>query len=250
MSFVAVAIGGAALIGAGASIIGGNKAANAQKDATAANTALQQDQMAEAARQYDQSRADLAPYRNAGYTALGSLSGGTAAGGEFNRPYTMNDLTMDPGYQFRLNEGTRGVEASAAARGGALSGATMKALAQYNQGYASNEVNNAYARYSSDLTGRFNRLSGIAGTGQQAVNSGNAAGQDLVTNNQIGVNNISSNNNAAANARSSQYQNTANAIGGVANTIGGLALGGFGGSASAPGINWSKIGTMTGAGGI
>lgn len=218
MSFVAVAIGGAALVGAGASIIGGNKAAKAQTNATNQATALQQQQDLEAKRQYDLSRADLAPYREAGYTALGQLASGTAAGGDFNRPYTMSDLTMDPGYQFRLSEGQRGVESSAAARGGVLSGATLKALDQYNQGFASNEVNNAYNRYTSDLSGRYNRLAGVAGTGQQAVNSTNAAGQNYVNNGQTGVNNITGNINAAANANSSQYANTANAIGNAANS--------------------------------
>jgi hypothetical protein len=215
---LAAAVIGAAVIGGGASIIAGNKSAKAQTKAADQSTALQQQQMAEAQRQYDTSRADLAPYREAGYTALGQLASGTAAGGDFNRNYTMNDLVMDPGYQFRLSEGQRGVESSAAARGGVLSGATLKALDQYNQGFASNEVNNAYNRYSSDLSGRYNRLAGVAGTGQQAINSTNAAGQALTQNTQNGVNNITSNINAAANANSSQYTNTANAIGNAANS--------------------------------
>lgn len=237
------AVVASAVIGGGASIIAGNKSTSAQKAAAAQSTALQQQQMAEAARQYDQGRADLAPYREAGYTALGQLASGTAAGGDFNKPYTMNDLTMDPGYQFRLNEGQRGVESSAAARGGVLSGATLKALDQYNQGFASNEVNNAYNRYSSDLTGRYNRLAGVAGTGQQATNSGIAAGQNLTANNQAGVNNISGNINAAANANSSQYTNTANAIGNAANSVANgfttmKALGGYGNIGNTGGFNY------------
>lgn len=211
------AVAGAVIAG-GASIIAGSKAAKAQTKAADQSTALQQQQMAEARRQYDLSRADLAPYREAGYTALGQLASGTAAGGDFNRPYTMSDLTMDPGYQFRLSEGQRGVESGAAARGGVLSGATLKALDQYNQGFASNEVNNAYNRYTSDLSGRYNRLAGVAGTGQQAVNSTNQAGQSLVSNNQSGVNNISNNIQDAANANSSQYAGIGKAVGNGVNS--------------------------------
>lgn len=60
--------------------------------------------------------------------------------------YSGQDLTSDPGYQFRLQEGTNAVQGSAAAKGSALSGATLKALAKYGQNYASNEYQNAYNR--------------------------------------------------------------------------------------------------------
>lgn len=53
----------------------------------------------------------------------------------------------DPGYDFRMQEGQNAIESSAAARGGQLSGATLKALAKYGQDYASNEYQNAYGRY-------------------------------------------------------------------------------------------------------
>jgi hypothetical protein len=64
---VAVAIGGAAVLGAGASIIAGNKAANAQVQST--NAAIAAD-----TRQNDLTRADYAPWRTAGASALGALS--------------------------------------------------------------------------------------------------------------------------------------------------------------------------------
>lgn len=218
---LAIGLIGAAVIGGGASIIAGNKAAGAQRDASNQNTLLQQQQNAEAQRQYDLNRGDLAPYREQGYKSLGQLGTGTAAGGEFNRNFTLADFQKDPGYAFRQQEGERGVEASAAARGGILSGGALKAIDRYNQDYASNEYGAAYDRYNNDTTTRFNRLSALAGTGQTAVNSGIAAGNNLTNQLQNGVNNIASNNSAAANARSSQYATTAQAIGGVANSIGG-----------------------------
>lgn len=216
----AVAIVGAAALGAGASIISGNKAANAQKDAANQATQVQLAQNAEAKRQYDQNRADLAPYRDAGYTALGQIGAGTKAGGEFNRNFTMADFRADPGYAFRTAEGMRGLEASAAARGGALSGGALKAIARYNQDAASQEYGAAYNRYNNDTTTRYNRLASIAGVGQTATNSGIAAGNDYVSQLQQGANNITSNINAAGNARASQYANTGQAIGGAINSIG------------------------------
>jgi hypothetical protein len=218
MPVAAIAGVAAAGIGAAGSIIAGNKAAKAQKSATKANTALQQEQDAEAKRQYDLARSDLAPYREAGYTALGQLGTGTKDGGDFNRSFTMADFVKDPGYDFRQAEGERGVEASAAARGGILSGGALKALARYNQDYASGEYGAAYNRFNNDMTTRYNRLAGLAQTGQTATNSGIAAGNELTGQLQTGVNNIASNNNAAANARASSYVNTGNAISGFLNS--------------------------------
>lgn len=220
MSFTIVAGVGGALIGGIATIGAGNAAAGAQRDATAANTALQQAQTEEARRQYDQNREDLAPYRAAGTTALGQLASGTVAGGEFNRPFTLADFNADPGYEFRRTEGQRGVEASAAARGGILSGGALKALSRYNQDFSSGEYSAAYNRYNNDTTTRFNRLSSLAGTGQTATNSGIAAGNELTGQLQTGVNNISAGNQAAANARASSYINTGNTIGGIAGQVG------------------------------
>jgi hypothetical protein len=93
------------------------------------------------------------------------------------RQFSQADFQTDPGYQFRMGEGQRGVENSAAARGGALSGAALKAITKYGQDFASNEYTNAYNRFNNNQTNQYNRLAGLAGVGQQATNQlGNAAG--------------------------------------------------------------------------
>lgn len=72
-----------------------------------------------------------------------------------------------PGYQFRMDEGAKGLDRNMAARGLLNSGARGKAMTRYAQGVASDEFGNY-----------MNRLAGAAGIGQTAVNSGNqAAGQ-------------------------------------------------------------------------
>lgn len=76
-----------------------------------------------------------------------------------------------PGYQFRVDEGTKAVERSAAARGGLNSGATQKALTRFGQGIASDEYNNY-----------INRLAGLAGTGQSATTQTGALGAASATN--------------------------------------------------------------------
>ena len=59
---------------------------------------------------------------------------------------TMGDVSADPGFQFRLNEGLKAIQRSASAKGTLLGGDTMKALERYGQDYASNEYGNAYNR--------------------------------------------------------------------------------------------------------
>jgi len=68
-----------------------------------------------------------------------------------------------------MKEGQKALERSASARGGIQGGRAMKELARYGQGFASNEYSNAYNRFNSDRDRRFNRLSNIAGIGQNSA---------------------------------------------------------------------------------
>jgi hypothetical protein len=111
-------------------------------------------------------------------------------------------MKLDPGYQFRLDEGTRGADATAAARGGVLGGAQQKSLERYRQGYASNEYQNVW-----------NRLSTIAGIGGTAAEQMNALGQNY-------ANSAGDMMTQAGNARASGYAGSANAWSGAVNNIG------------------------------
>lgn len=89
--------------------------------------------------------------------------------GSLLKNFTNEDFVKDPGYQFRLDEGTKGIDRASSARGGYDSGATLKALARYNQDYASNEFTNAYNRDSNNKSRTYGMLSGTAGSGQNAA---------------------------------------------------------------------------------
>jgi hypothetical protein len=211
MSGVATAIVGSAVIGGMMNKSAASSAADAQVASTEAANATQ---MA----MFNQNREDQAPWRDAGVVALKQLGEGTVDGGEFNRNFSMADFNADPGYDFRMKEGQRGLDSSAAARGGALSGAAVKASERYNQDYASGEYQNAYNRFNSDRNARFNRLSSLAGVGQTAtsqVNNDRTQAAGAVSGNQIG----------AGNAQASSYIGQGNAMSGVANTLGNFAMG-------------------------
>jgi hypothetical protein len=178
---------GSAVIGGVTSTISGNKAAKAQKQAADAS-------IAESRRQYDQDRADYAPWRATGESALGRLN--TA----MTDP-SKSAFMASPGYQYRIDEATKAVQNSAAARGQLASGATMKALNRVIQGEASSEYNNWW-----------NQNAGLAGVGQAAVNATSQAGQ------QSSQNIINATNNAG-NARASSYANTGSSINSGINNV-------------------------------
>lgn len=64
----------------------------------------------------------------------------------FAPPSGADVLRQDPGYQFRQDEARRALEASAAARGGLLSGSTLRGVTDLSQTLASQEYQNAYNR--------------------------------------------------------------------------------------------------------
>ena len=64
---------------------------------------------------------------------------------KFGAP-TVADLTADPSFQFRLDQGRKALEQSAAGKGVLRTGGTLKDLMNYGQNFASNEYGNVYNR--------------------------------------------------------------------------------------------------------
>lgn len=136
---------------------------------------------------------------------------------DFNRDFTIADFQKDPGYQFRMDEGSRAVENTALARGGFFSGRAGKELERFGQDYASGEYSNAYNRFNNDRTTRFNRLATLAGVGQTATNTGIASGANS-------ANNISDLIVGRANATAAGRVGQANAFNEGVQTLGNLYL--------------------------
>ena len=101
-----------------------------------------------------------------------------------------SSVGSDPGYQFRLKEGQRALERSAAAKGAGLGGGVLRALAEYGQEMGSQEADKVYGRqsgeydrnftnrfnvFNTNATNKFNRLAALSGIGQTAATTlGNA----------------------------------------------------------------------------
>lgn len=136
--------------------------------------------------------------------------------GSLLRRFTMDDYLEDPGYQFRLQQGEQAINRAAAAAGRYDSGRALKDLGEFNSGLASQEFGNAYNRWNNDQTNIFNRLSGVAGTGQQATNQLAQMGQNAATN--IGNIQLQAGNAAAA-GKIGSANAWGGALGGVTNAL-------------------------------
>jgi hypothetical protein len=145
----------------------------ASMQAAAANRAIDQERA-----MYEQSREDLAPYREQGYTALQDI--------ERMKPFLTAKFGpeqfgqyLDPSMAFRQRLGTQATERLANIGGGAISGNTLRALTDYGQNLASTEYGNAFNRFQTERGNIYNTLANIAGMGQGAVNTGVNSAQNF-----------------------------------------------------------------------
>ncbi len=208
MAWVATAIVGAGVLGAGASIYGANKAADAQTSAADKASQIAQDQ-------YQQNRTDFAPFRQLGTDAASKLWGNID---QYTAPITMDQAALEqtPGYQFNLTQGLKAAQNSAAARGLGTSGAALKGATTFATGLADSTYQNQFNNAVTNQTNAYNRLKGLIDTGAGATNNTAASGTTAA---------IQSGNAAigAGNAQAAGANATGTAISGLANNIGGYA---------------------------
>lgn len=210
----AAGIGAAGAIGGGILAAEGAKSAgDAQADAAERAAELQFEQ-------FRISRQDLLPNIRTGQVALRELAGlvGIPFPVEFDADgnptrflqppsaeQIQENLLATPGAQFRLQEGQRQLDRTGAAGGRFFSGAQLRAANRFGQDFASTEFTNA-----------FNRLSGIAGTGQTAAQGVGALGQQAAANAGNALQNAglarASGIAGSANALSSGFENAGNAF--------------------------------------
>ena len=149
------------------SVIGGQaakSAANTQADAANRASQLSNDQ-------FQQTRQDQMPWMQAGGRALTKLEGAVDY-----TPFGMSQFQADPGYAFRLSEGQKALDRSAAARGGLISGNALKAATGYGQEMGSQEYQNAFNRYQQERAAKLQPLQSLAGVGQTTAAGLGAAG--------------------------------------------------------------------------
>ena len=178
MGWISAAIGiGTSLIGANQQEKAAGRAADATAKATAEATALQR-------RMYEEGVARQQPFYEAGVNELPNYLAGIQPGGDLVRGFTNEDFQryQDPGYAFRLSEGVKALDRSAAARGGLLSGNQLRGVTELGQNLGSQEFGNMYNRFIGEQATRRNALAGLIGQGQTTANTINNAGSTYGTN--------------------------------------------------------------------
>jgi len=133
--------------------------------------------------------------------------------GSLARPFGTEQFQADPGYAFRQAEGMKALERSAAARGGLLSGGTLKGIQRFGQDLASQEYGNAFNRYQVERAARLNPLQSLMGAGQSSANTLTSATGQAGQNQQANIMGVGQ-------ARASGYVGQANALGGALSSIG------------------------------
>jgi hypothetical protein len=157
------AVAGATLVSGYMGSQAAGKAANTQAAASDRAAQLSNEQ-------FQQTRQDQMPWLQAGARALNKLEGAVDY-----TPFSYNAMTADPGYAFRLSEGQKALDRTAAARGGLISGSALKAAERYGQDMGSQEYTNAFNRYQQERAAKLQPLQSLAGVGQStAANLGSA----------------------------------------------------------------------------
>jgi hypothetical protein len=218
MSGIATAVVGSAVIGSLASSRASSAQSQAAGEATQAQRDIANQQVALQREQYLKNLELNAPFREAGLTAQNKLLGYLGLGegdGRYARDFSMADYQADPGYAFRLSEGTKALDRTAAARGGLLSGAALKGAQRFGQDLASQEYQGAFNRYQINRANQLNPLQSIMGAGQTATGQDISGGANYASNvgNALGAFGAGQASNiiGSGNARASGYLGMANA---------------------------------------
>jgi len=188
---IALAIVGASIVGAGASIIGAHSASSAASNAANANNALQE-------QIYNSNKGLEQPFITSGDNAETALNGFLGLGGDpAATQKAFNNYLNSTGYQFNLNQGLDATQQDKAASGMLNSGATLKALDAYGTGLADQYGQQYVGNLQNEVATGANSANALAGEGQNYANA------------------VSSNNNSAATAKGNAALSAAGSINGL-----------------------------------
>lgn len=224
---------GAALVMAGGSLIGGMMQADAASNAANMQAASAAEAQRQQREMFDITNKQNAAGRGAGYQGFNQIRSmlpgqytqydeqgnpiGTATGQDYlTHQFNAQDFqnNLDPGYQFRLQQGQLANQAMLNKAGGLIGGNALQGLNDYNQGMASQEYVNAFNRFQTQRNNIYNTLASIAGLGQTSQQQANQANQNFA-NNQTGL--ITGAGAAQAAGQIGSANAMSNALGGVGN---------------------------------
>lgn len=148
------------LFGGIASIVGGQAQKKASKKATKAQVDAYNRGIDVQEKQFEVTRQDFAPFREAGYAGLGQLGDLVGINGGGVQASAIEALRNSPFYQSLYNNGEEALLSNASATGGLRSGDTADALTRFGAD-----------TLSQTIEAQLGRLGGLAGMGMGATGS-------------------------------------------------------------------------------
>lgn len=173
MSFIAAAvIGGGALVGAVGSMVAGHE--QAQGAEAAANTQMNM---------FNRIQTNEQPFIQGGQSALTTLNSMLKPGGYLTETFNPSQAALNeyPGYQFALKTGGQAIRNADTPGVGALSGAALKDLTNFNVGTANQYYGQYFNQFQTQQNNIFNRLNQIATLGSNASANLGTSGAQLGT---------------------------------------------------------------------
>lgn len=127
--------------------------------------------------------------------------------GYLTRPFDLEAFEESPAFKFNLEQGQKAIQKAAAKNRTFYSPATLQDIGRFSQGLASNEFQNAFSNYNTNLNNIWSRLYAMSGSGQNAAANLGAFGTAVAG--QVG-----DNITGAGAARAAGQMGAANAIAG------------------------------------
>ena len=194
MAWVAVAIGGGALIGAGASMYAGSKSASAAKEAANTQAASQQGAISEQQRQFDAIQALLKPYVEAGKSdltqpyiqagpgAVQAMQGLAGLRGAGEQQAAIEQIKNSAQFQELAKQGEQGILQNASATGGLRGGNVQAALSQFRPALLNQLIESQYGKLAGLTALGSTSAENLLRLGQASAAGTAAAGQQSAQN--------------------------------------------------------------------
>lgn len=164
MSWGAVIVGGATLIGGALGSSSASKAAGDQNSAAQA-------QLAQQNAQFQQIQQLLSPYVSAGTGALGQQGDLLGLNGTDKQGAAYGAIQNSPGFQAMLKQGTNSILQNASATGGLRGGNTENALAQFSPNLLAQTIQQQFQNLGGLTSVGQNAAAGVGNAGMQTGNN-------------------------------------------------------------------------------
>ena len=214
MTWVAVAVAGAAVVGAGASYLAADRSASAAESASKNQLQATQEGQQLLRDMYNKNAPYWYPYTTVGQQGATQINQMMPY---LTHQFSPTDLQtgLAPNYQFMLGQGRQAQQQTMNVGGGGSN--IARAADIFSQNYAGNAYQQAFNNYQAQRTNIYNTLQSIAGMGQQGAaglsNLGSGTATNIANLGIQGANAQAAGQIGQANAWSGAISNIGNSLG-------------------------------------